>query len=179
MAVDFTMPKLGLTMDEGTVVRWLAAEGDQVAAGQVILEVQTDKVTVEVEAPADGVLGAIVVREGETVPVGALLAQILMPGEAQPERTRVTPLARRIAAQEGIDLANRRNERRPDYRGGRAAAGCDAGEAVLVAARAETGAGGGDRLADDRRQRAARQGDRAGRPGARRGHPSPCFCAGQ
>lgn len=104
MATDFTMPKLGLTMDEGTVVRWLAAEGDTVTAGQVILEVQTDKVTVEVEAPAGGVLGSLLVGEGQTVPVGALLTRITAPGEEARQRPRVTPLARRIAAQAGIDL---------------------------------------------------------------------------
>jgi pyruvate dehydrogenase E2 component (dihydrolipoamide acetyltransferase) len=104
MATDFTMPKLGLTMEEGTIVRWLAAEGDAVERGQVILEVQTDKVTVEVEAPAEGVLSARLVGEGEAVPVGTLLAQIVEPGEKAAPRRRATPLARRIAAQEGIEL---------------------------------------------------------------------------
>ena len=104
MGADFIMPKLGLTMEEGTVVRWLAAEGDQVAAGEVILEVQTDKVTVEVEAPAEGVLGELQVREGETVPIGTVLARIGNPQEASAERPRITPLARRVAAEEGIDL---------------------------------------------------------------------------
>ena len=59
MPVDLIMPKLGLTMEEGAVVRWLAAEGDAVTQGEPLIEVQTDKVVVEVEAPATGRLGAL------------------------------------------------------------------------------------------------------------------------
>jgi len=64
MPTDIIMPKLGLTMEEGTVVRWLAREGERVAQGAPLIEVETDKVIVEVEAPASGVIGAILVREG-------------------------------------------------------------------------------------------------------------------
>ena len=71
------MPKLGLTMEEGTIVRWHAAEGERVAQGQALLEVETDKVTVEVEAPATGVMAAPLVGEGQKVPVGALIGRIL------------------------------------------------------------------------------------------------------
>ena len=74
MAVDITMPRLGLTMEEGTIVRWHAAGGDPVLAqGQVLLDVETDKVTIEVEAPATGVMGSVLVNEGQKVPVGTLL----------------------------------------------------------------------------------------------------------
>jgi pyruvate dehydrogenase E2 component (dihydrolipoamide acetyltransferase) len=110
MMTDFIMPKLGLTMEEGTVVRWLAAEGDRVSAGDIILEVQTDKVTVEVEAPAQGVLSQLLVVEGQTVPVGTVLARIGESHEAQvaqaapAPRSKATPLAQRIAADRGIDL---------------------------------------------------------------------------
>ncbi len=81
---DVIMPKLGLTMDEGTVQRWLAEEGDRVEAGQPILEVETDKVVVEVEAPAGGVLGPRLVAEGQRVPIGTVLARIYAPGQAMP-----------------------------------------------------------------------------------------------
>ena len=81
MAVDLIMPKLGLTMEEGRVVRWLVAEGDQVEKGQPVLEVETDKVVVEIEARASGVMGPLLVGEGETVPVTTLLARIYASGE--------------------------------------------------------------------------------------------------
>lgn len=76
MSVEVIMPKLGLTMDEGTVVQWLVAEGDVVEKGQPLLEVETDKVTVEVEAPASGTMGPLLVGEGKRVPVGTPLAHI-------------------------------------------------------------------------------------------------------
>lgn len=81
MAFDVIMPKLGLTMEEGTVIRWLVAEGDGVEKGQAILEVETDKVVVEVEAGGSGVMGPQIVAEGETVPVTTLLARIYGEGE--------------------------------------------------------------------------------------------------
>ena len=117
MAVDIIMPKLGLTMEEGTIVRWHAADGDRVAQGQVLLEVETDKVTVEVEAPATGVMEVPLVIAGEKAPVGALIGRLLEPDEIprraqegtqediEERKNRITPLARRIAEQERIDLA--------------------------------------------------------------------------
>jgi pyruvate dehydrogenase E2 component (dihydrolipoamide acetyltransferase) len=107
MAVDLIMPKLGLTMEEGTVVRWLVAEGDQVEKGQPVLEVETDKVVVEVEATASGVIGPLLVGEGKAVPVTTLLARIYAPGEKVEEEApapRMMPLARRMAEKEGVDL---------------------------------------------------------------------------
>jgi len=109
MAVDLIMPKLGLTMEEGTVVRWLVAESDQVKKGQPVLEVETDKVVVEVEATALGVMGPLLVGEGKTVPVTTLLARIYAPGEKVEEKVlapRITPLARRMAEKEGVDLSS-------------------------------------------------------------------------
>src|SRR5512136_1906544 len=85
MPTDVIMPKMGLTMETGTVQRWLAGEGQRVEAGEAILEVETDKVVVEVEAPASGLLGALLVREGETVPIGTVLTQIYGPGEERAE----------------------------------------------------------------------------------------------
>jgi len=76
MAIDVIMPKLGLTMEEGMIVSWLVAPGEFVIKGQPLLEVETDKVIVEVEAPASGILGPPMVAEGEIAPLGKLLARI-------------------------------------------------------------------------------------------------------
>ena len=81
MATEIKMPQLGLTMEEGTVERWLKAEGDAVKAGEPLLEITTDKLTNEVEAEADGVLLKIVAPEGTDVPVQGLLGWIGQPGE--------------------------------------------------------------------------------------------------
>lgn len=80
-----TMPKWGLAMEEGKVVAWLVDEGASVAAGQEILEIETTKITNVFEAPAAGTLRRRVVAEGETVPVGALLALVADPGVAEAE----------------------------------------------------------------------------------------------
>ena len=81
MAFEVKMPQLGLTMEEGTVTRWVKQEGDAVKAGEVILEITTDKLTSEVESEFDGVLLKIVAQEGEDVPVKGLLAYIGEEGE--------------------------------------------------------------------------------------------------
>jgi pyruvate dehydrogenase E2 component (dihydrolipoamide acetyltransferase) len=75
------MPRLGLAMAEGTVVEWHARPGETVVRGRVLLTVQSEKAQVEVEAPASGVLAAVYVEAGGTVPVGALLGAITAPGE--------------------------------------------------------------------------------------------------
>jgi pyruvate dehydrogenase E2 component (dihydrolipoamide acetyltransferase) len=124
--IEVIMPKLGLTMEEGTIVRWLKSEGDEIAEGEPLLEVETDKVQMDVEAPASGTLGKILVCEGEKVPVVQVIAYILQPGEVAPEdwpdtvpirqpeapapavereKVSVTPAARRMARERGIDLA--------------------------------------------------------------------------
>src|SRR5690349_442180 len=77
-----TMPKLGETVTEGTVGRWLKAAGDRVAFDDPLFEVSTDKVDSEIPSPYDGVLLEILVPEGETVPVGTTLARIGEPGVA-------------------------------------------------------------------------------------------------
>ena len=76
MSVSVTMPRLGESVTEGTVTRWLKKEGDQVSADEPLLEVSTDKVDTEIPSPASGVLRKIAVAEDETVEVGAELAVI-------------------------------------------------------------------------------------------------------
>jgi pyruvate dehydrogenase E2 component (dihydrolipoamide acetyltransferase) len=84
MATEVVMPKLGLTMEEGTILHWRKKPGDQVTQGETILEIETDKVTVDVESPAAGVLGALLSPEGVTVPVGQVITHVLAPGERAP-----------------------------------------------------------------------------------------------
>jgi pyruvate dehydrogenase E2 component (dihydrolipoamide acetyltransferase) len=85
MATFFAMPKLGMNMVEGTIVEWLVQEGARVEAGQVVLAIETDKATQEVEAPASGVLARILKHEGETIPCNVVMAVIIEPGEDVPE----------------------------------------------------------------------------------------------
>jgi pyruvate dehydrogenase E2 component (dihydrolipoyllysine-residue acetyltransferase) len=92
VATEVILPRLGQGMDSGTIVRWLKSEGEQVAKGEPLFELDTDKVTQEVEAEANGVLLKIAVAEGE-VPVGQTVAFIGDKGEAVPEPTRATPPA--------------------------------------------------------------------------------------
>jgi pyruvate dehydrogenase E2 component (dihydrolipoamide acetyltransferase) len=141
MATRVFMPKAGMDMEAGTIVQWLKKERDTVITGEPLLEIETDKVNLEVEAPATGVLLKITRREGETVPVTETIAWIgeadeivedvratnsgkavtddsmtpavlAMKTEApvvpclQPagDRVAATPLARRLAAEKGVDL---------------------------------------------------------------------------
>ena len=73
---DITVPTLGESVTEATVGQWLKSAGDTVAKDEVLVELETDKVSVEVAAPEDGVLSEIVAAEGETVEIGALLAKV-------------------------------------------------------------------------------------------------------
>src|SRR5438552_9402030 len=84
MPVEVIMPALGMAQETGKVLRWLRAEGGGVAKGDPLLEVETDKVTVEIEAPAAGTLAAVTASEGEDVPVGRPIAVVLATGEEPP-----------------------------------------------------------------------------------------------
>lgn len=88
MPVEITMPQLGESITEGTVARWLKAVGDPVDRYEPLLEVVTDKVNTEVPSPAAGVIEAILVPEGETVPVGTVLARLRAPDEQAAEPAR-------------------------------------------------------------------------------------------
>jgi pyruvate/2-oxoglutarate dehydrogenase complex dihydrolipoamide acyltransferase (E2) component len=74
--MDFQLPKLADTLVEGTVARWLKKPGERVARGELLVEVETDKVNSELESPYEGVLTEIVASEGTTVPVGEVIARI-------------------------------------------------------------------------------------------------------
>ena len=76
MTTEFTMPMLGEVMEEGRIVAWLKKEGDPVEEGEIVMEVETEKATFEIESPASGVLKAILVPEGKMAAVNTLLALI-------------------------------------------------------------------------------------------------------
>jgi pyruvate dehydrogenase E2 component (dihydrolipoamide acetyltransferase) len=107
------MPALGMQQDTGTLIAWLKADGESVAQGEPVMEIETDKVTVEIEAPASGVLGGICANEGDVVPVGQTVAWILAPGDPvpadgpadEPARTSAPPAARPLAGEPVVDQA--------------------------------------------------------------------------
>jgi len=134
MPTNVIMPALEMAQDTGKVLHWLKSPGDTVSKGEPIVEIETDKATVEIEAPASGILRDVTAREGDVVPVGRTIALILAPGEAaasapRPADTPVpnvapvgtpaastpaaapaaavkaSPLARKVAEQHGVDLA--------------------------------------------------------------------------
>jgi pyruvate dehydrogenase E2 component (dihydrolipoamide acetyltransferase) len=134
MAVSVVMPALEMAQETGKLLAWLKKEGQPVKKGEPLLEIETDKVTVEVEAPADGVLAGLKAHEGTDVPVGQTIAWIVAPGEKppaesapsatgramssvaqaataviempkpEPGRVRASPKARRMAQELGVDL---------------------------------------------------------------------------
>ncbi|HWB67284.1 MAG TPA: biotin/lipoyl-containing protein, partial [Mycobacteriales bacterium] len=93
MSVSVMMPRLGESVTEGTVTRWLKAEGDAIQADEPLLEVSTDKVDTEIPSPASGVLRSIKVAEDETVDVGTELAVIEEGGEAGGDSAAAEPAA--------------------------------------------------------------------------------------
>ena len=111
MAYEFKLPDLGEGLTEGEVARWLVAEGDVVAEDDPLVEIQTDKTTVEIPSPAAGPVTRIFVGAGEIVPVGTVLVVIGGDGDgatrppSTPERIQATPLVRRIAGELGVELA--------------------------------------------------------------------------
>ncbi len=122
MATDILMPQLGESIAEGTVVKWLIPVGGAVQADQDLLEVETEKVDLVIPSPATGVLREILVPEGETVPIGTLLARIestppsevinrvggvvVRPAEPVPEgEGHHSPAVRQLAREQGVDLS--------------------------------------------------------------------------
>ena len=136
MAISVVMPALEMAQETGKLVAWLKKEGDSIAKGEPLIEIETDKAVMEIESPADGILAGIKVQAGEEVPVGQTIAWIVRPGEVPPtgevavasgrkttiapaatappprasapahsEEVKISPKARRLAAERGIDLA--------------------------------------------------------------------------
>jgi pyruvate dehydrogenase E2 component (dihydrolipoamide acetyltransferase) len=133
MATTVIMPKLGLTMTEGTIEKWLKQEGDRVEKGELLVEIITEKINFQYEAPASGILRKIFHHEGEVVPVATpiaiiaeesevipeaeaikpeVLPEVIKPIAVQkemekpPERIFVSPIAKKIAHEKGIDLSS-------------------------------------------------------------------------
>jgi len=132
LVTDVVMPRYSLTMQKGTVVKWLKKEGEAVERGTPIVEIEADKVTTEIESPISGFLLKICAQENTEVPVGEPLAYIGKHGESLPEkevvvpiqeerqvsplpeaieepeeetgRVRASPVARKLAKQHGVDL---------------------------------------------------------------------------
>lgn len=108
MACEIVMPKWGLSMQEGLIVQWLKQEGERVEQGEPLLEVETEKITNVVEAPASGILASILYPAGSTVPVARVLAFITAPGEPVPEAPApVVPTAEARAAAPAPAVAGR------------------------------------------------------------------------
>src|SRR6266849_754007 len=95
MSKDVVMPALGMAQETGTLIRWLKEPGQSVAKGEPLMEIETDKATVEIEAPAAGILANVTAQPGDVVPVGKTIALILAPGEtalpAHPQTHTPTP----------------------------------------------------------------------------------------
>src|SRR5215218_1456520 len=81
------MPKMGDAMEEGTLLKWLKSEGEEVSEGDAIAEIETDKVTMELEAEDEGTLAQLIADEGQDIPVGEAIAFIQVEGEEVPERS--------------------------------------------------------------------------------------------
>jgi pyruvate dehydrogenase E2 component (dihydrolipoamide acetyltransferase) len=123
MAYEFKLPDLGEGLTEGEIARWLVSEGDEVAEDAPLVEIATDKTTVEIPSPAAGLVSKILVQEGDVVPVGTVIVVIGGDGASAPardevsqaptrptrtggdEKVRATPLVRRLAQELGVDLA--------------------------------------------------------------------------
>jgi pyruvate dehydrogenase E2 component (dihydrolipoyllysine-residue acetyltransferase) len=134
VAVEIVMPRLSDSMEEGTVAKWLVEEGAEVARGQPLVEIDTDKATMEYESETEGTLLQILVAEGETAAIGEPIARIGAPsepaGEEKParpaapaaaerqqpapsptsrgERANASPIAKRLARERGVDLTRLR-----------------------------------------------------------------------
>lgn len=140
MAVSVVMPALEMAQETGKLVSWLKKEGEPVKKGDMLLEVETDKAVVEIEAQTDGILGGVTAKIGDVVPVGQTIAWLLKPGELVPQQgaqvqtgrtgaavapaaaaatsasaaaaepasaagARISPKARRLAREHGVDIA--------------------------------------------------------------------------
>jgi pyruvate/2-oxoglutarate dehydrogenase complex dihydrolipoamide acyltransferase (E2) component len=102
VSYEFKLPDLGEGLTEGEIARWLVAEGQEIAEDEPLVEIATDKTTVEIPSPAAGLVSRILVAEGEVVPVGTVL--VVIGGEPAQAGVQATPLVRRLAQELGVDL---------------------------------------------------------------------------
>src|SRR5882672_669611 len=135
MAVSVVMPALEMAQETGKLVSWLKQEGERVRKGEMLLEVETDKAVVEIEAASDGILAGVTAKPGDVVQVGRTIAWLVQPGEALPTtgsadalsgrridtsiaaaaaaptgkaqtgQARISPKARRLAQEKGVDTS--------------------------------------------------------------------------
>ena len=98
--IDVVMPQMGVSVSEGTIVKWLRNEGETIEADQALLEISTDKVDTEVPSPGTGVVSKILVHEGETVDVGTKLAEIAPEGAAFAEEPAAEPVPEAVEERE-------------------------------------------------------------------------------
>jgi pyruvate/2-oxoglutarate dehydrogenase complex dihydrolipoamide acyltransferase (E2) component len=97
MAISVVMPALEMAQETGKLVSWKKKAGDQVKKGEMLLEIETDKAVVEIEAQGDGILGGVTAKEGDVVPVGQTIAWLLKPASSRrPTLLRRRPVARWI-----------------------------------------------------------------------------------
>jgi pyruvate dehydrogenase E2 component (dihydrolipoamide acetyltransferase) len=142
MAISVVMPALEMAQETGKLVSWKKQAGERVKKGEMLLEVETDKAVVEIEAAGDGILGGVTAKEGDVVPVGQTIAWLLKPGEQPPTNVaaaqtgrkmdsasaaaagapaapaapepvsaagaKISPKARRLAREHGVDIAKLR-----------------------------------------------------------------------
>jgi pyruvate dehydrogenase E2 component (dihydrolipoamide acetyltransferase) len=141
MAISVVMPALEMAQETGKLISWLKKEGESVAKGEPLLEIETDKAVMEIESPGDGVLAGVTIEAGAEVPVGQTIAWIVRPGEIPPadevavesgrkttsaapaastvasanqpstpapstQAVKISPKARRLATERGVDLAD-------------------------------------------------------------------------
>src|SRR6188472_3188084 len=103
MATDVTMPRLSDSMEEGTVLKWLVEVGGEVKRGAPLVEIETDKANMTYEADTDGTLIQIVAQEGDTLPIGEVIARIGEAGEEPAEREERAEPAKSERAPEPVD----------------------------------------------------------------------------
>lgn len=99
MAISVVMPALEMAQETGKLVSWRKQEGEKVAKGEPLLEVETDKAVMEIEAPADGILAGVKVSAGAVVPVGQVIAWLVAAGEAPPQDAGPVASARKMSAE--------------------------------------------------------------------------------
>jgi len=102
MAISVIMPALEMAQETGKILSWRKKEGDRVSKGEALLEIETDKAVVEIEATGEGILAGVIAAEGAVVAVGQTIAWLVQPGEAPPKAT-LEPQSGRHGGEPGLD----------------------------------------------------------------------------